>query len=268
MTTEDFIIMLFWRVDDAMPNVSKHSQSRLYPSELVTIGLLFAWKGVGERAFYRWLKRDFGKWFPLLPERTRLFRALTTHRDWAERFLVEPGMLSVADTYGIELLHPRREGRSDKQLGNPLKRTFGKGTSNLRWIVGAKFAFVLDHLGRFVAWDCNLASVHDSTFRSMITKLEDKTVVLVDSAWHGKTDDPANMKVCPRGTWNTRLLVETVLSMLTGVCHLKKVCHRLADFFRMRMAFITSAFNLIAQWNGSQPDASGFVKLSVAEFSL
>jgi hypothetical protein len=261
MTTEDFIILLFWRVDDAMPEMPKHSQSHLYPSELVTIGLLFAWKGVGERAFYRWLKRDFGKWFPLLPERTRLFRALTTHRDWAARFLIKPGMLSVADTYGIELLHPRREGRSHKQLGN-------KGTSNLRWIVGAKFAFVLDHLGLFVSWDCNLASVRDSTFRPLITELGDKTVVLVDSAWHGKTGDPANMKVCPRGIWNTRMLVETVLSMLTGVCHLKKVCHRLADCLRMRLAFITSAFNLIAQWGGFQPDESGFVKLSVADFSL
>jgi hypothetical protein len=261
MTDEDFIIMLFWRVDDAMLEVPKHSQSHLYPSELTTIGVLFAWKGGGERAFYRWLKRNFGHWFPNLPERTRLFRALTTHRDWAERFLAEPSLLSVADTYGIELLHPRREGRCDKQLGN-------KGTSNLRWIVGAKFAFVLDHLGLFVAWDCNLASVHDSTFRPMIADLEDKTVVLVDGAWHGKIDDPANMKVCPRGTWNTRMLVETVLSMLTGVCHLKKVFHRLADFFRMRMAFITAAFNLIAQWDGLQPDVAGFVKLSVAEFAL
>lgn len=207
--------------------------------------------------------RDYKPLFPRLPERTRLFRALTTHRDWAARFLVEPGLLCVADSYGVELLHPRREGRSDKQLGN-------KGTSNLRWIVGAKFAFVLDHLGLFVAWDCNWASVPDSTFRPMIAQVEDKTVVLVDSAWHAKTDDPANMKVCPRGTWNTRMLVETVLSMLTGVCHLKKVLHRLADFFRMRMAFITSAFNLIliAQWDGLLPDDSGVVKLSVAQFNL
>ena len=261
MTTEDFIIDLFCRVDDAMPNMPKHTQSHLYPSELATVGILFAWKGTGERAFYRWLIRDYKPLFPHLPERTRLFRALKTHRDWSARFLVEPSTLSIADTYGIELLHPRREGRSANQLGF-------KGTSNLRWIVGAKFAFVLDHLGLFVAWDCDIASVHHSTFRPMIDHLKDKTVVLVDSAWHGKTHDPANMKVCPRGTWNTRMLVETVLSMLTTVCHLKKVTHRVADYFRMRLAFITSAFNLIAHWNGLQPDVSGFVKLSVANFSL
>lgn len=129
MTTEDFITELFCRVDDAMTAVPKHVQSALYPSELTTLGMLFAFKGVGERAFYRWLKRDYLKLFPRLPERTRLFRALKTHRDWAAQFLTRPGLLCVGDTYGIELLHPRREGRSATQLG-------AKGTSNLRWCVG------------------------------------------------------------------------------------------------------------------------------------
>ena len=93
-------------------------------------------------------------------------------------------------------------------------------------------------------------------------------VVWVDSAWHGKTGDPANMKVCPRGTWNTRMLIETVLSMLTTVCHLKKVAHRQADYFRARMAFVLSLFNLLVQWHGLTPDAQGMVHLSIAEFSL
>jgi hypothetical protein len=59
MTTEDFIIELFCRVDDKMLDVKKHPQSALYPSEVVTLALLFALKGVGNRAFYRWLKRDY-----------------------------------------------------------------------------------------------------------------------------------------------------------------------------------------------------------------
>ena len=261
MTTEDFITMLFCRVDDGMHEVPKHPLAALYPSEVVTLGILFALKGVGERAFYRWLSRDYRALFPRLPERTRLFRVLTGARDWTQRFLAEPGLLCVADTYGIELLHPRREGRSPRQLG-------AKGSSNLRWIVGAKFAFVLDHLGRFVAWDCNWARVRDSAFRPLIATLDGQTVVLVDSAFHGQTGDPPNMKVCPRGTWNTRMLVETVLSMLTTVCHLKKLAHRQADYFRMRMAFITAAFNLLVQWDGLQPDEHGIVKLSLAAFSL
>jgi hypothetical protein len=58
MTTEDIIINIFCRVDDSMPEIPKHSQAKLYPSELVTIGILFALKGGFFRAFYRWLKRD------------------------------------------------------------------------------------------------------------------------------------------------------------------------------------------------------------------
>ena len=38
--------------------------------------------------------------------------------------------------------------------------------------------------------------------------------------------DPSNLKLCQRGEWQDRMLVETVLSMLTLVCHLKKVMHR------------------------------------------
>lgn len=45
MTTDDFIIELFCRVDDRMDAIDKHPQASQYPSELVTIGLLFALKG-------------------------------------------------------------------------------------------------------------------------------------------------------------------------------------------------------------------------------
>ena len=56
MTTEDIIIYIFCQVDDQMPEMGKHTQAKLYPSELVTIGILFALKGGYFRAFYRWLK--------------------------------------------------------------------------------------------------------------------------------------------------------------------------------------------------------------------
>ena len=68
MTTIDFITTLFCRVDDQMRAVPKHTQALLYPSEWVTIGILYALKGCGERAFYRWLTRDDRPLFPRLPE--------------------------------------------------------------------------------------------------------------------------------------------------------------------------------------------------------
>ena len=49
MTTELFITDLFYRVDDRMKEEKKHSQSTLYPSEIVTLALLFSIKGVGGR---------------------------------------------------------------------------------------------------------------------------------------------------------------------------------------------------------------------------
>ena len=74
MTTEDLIINLFCRIDNLMKDVAKHSQAHLWSGEVVTVGVLFGLKGVGERAFYRWLVRDYPPLFPRLPERSRLFR--------------------------------------------------------------------------------------------------------------------------------------------------------------------------------------------------
>ena len=108
MTTQDFITDLFCRVDDAMTEIEKHPQAELHPSEVATLALLFAIKGVGNRAFYRWLARDYRLLFPRLPERTRLFRLFVTHEDWATRFLAEPTVLGVIDAYRIELIHPIR----------------------------------------------------------------------------------------------------------------------------------------------------------------
>jgi hypothetical protein len=98
---------------------------------VVTLGLLHALKGGGNRPFYRWLTRDYRALFPRLPERTRLFRLLKTHHDWTQVFLAAPTVLGVIDTYGIELIHPIREGRSPQQIGR-------KGLSNHRWVVYPK----------------------------------------------------------------------------------------------------------------------------------
>lgn len=261
MPTLDFITVLFCRVDDRMRSVCKHPLSNLSPSEIVTIGMLFALKGVSARAFYRWLKRDWRSCFPQLPERTRLFRLLKTHQDWTGLFLADPTVLGVADTYGIELIHPMREERIPAQIGK-------KGLSPHRWIVGGKLAFVLNQWGLIVDWACDSANVHDSTFQPLVAQFQDVMIVLTDTNFHAKAGDPANMKVCPRGTWNVRMVIETVLSMLTTVSHFKKVGHRVWDYFSARLAFTMATFNLLVQWDGLQPDANGFIHLSIAEFGL
>jgi len=93
-------------------------------------------------------------------------------------------------------------------------------------------------------------------------------VVFGDTCFHTETGDPPNLKLCRRGDWNDRMLIKTVLSMLTQVCHFKKVMHRAADYFQARLVFTVAVFNVLIQWHGWQADKSGFVPLSIAEFSL
>jgi hypothetical protein len=158
-------------VDDQLRALPKHPEARLWPSEVVTLGLLHALKGVGNRALYRWLTRDYRPLFPRLPERTRLFRLLKTHQDWTPVFLAAPTVLGVIDTYGIELIHPMREGRSPQQIGR-------KGLSNHRWIVGGKLCLLLNQYGLVVAWACDTAKVADNTFQWLMRQFEERMIVL------------------------------------------------------------------------------------------
>src|SRR6266702_4443605 len=177
MITIDFITALFCQVDDSLSGSSKHPEAHLWPSEVVTLGLLHALKGVGNRAFYRWLTRDYRALFPRLPERTRLFRLFTTHQGWTHVFLAAPTVLGVSDTYGIELIHPMREGRSPQQIGC-------KGLSNHRWIGGGTLCLLLNQWGLIVAWACATANVADNTFQWLIRQFEERMIVLSDTAFH------------------------------------------------------------------------------------
>src|SRR5262249_27208126 len=154
MTTVELITALFYHIDQQMHDMPKHPEAHLWPSEVVTLGLLHALKGVGTRPFYRWLTRDYRALFPRLPERALLFRLLKTREDWGRAFLAWPRVRGVIDAYGIELINPMREGRSPQQMGR-------KGLSNHRWIVGGNLCLLLNQYGLVVGWDCGTANVAD-----------------------------------------------------------------------------------------------------------
>lgn len=274
MSTHDVITELFCRVDDRLQGFGqrKHSQARLWPSEVVTLALRFALKGVGERAFYRWQVRDYRVLFPNVPSRTRLFRRFVLHRGWSAAFMADKTLLGVADTYGTErsaarLLHPICEGRSRAQLG-------AKGVSNHRWIVGVKFGVLLNRLGLVVGWVWAPDNVHDQHFAVLAEVVKKEMLVLADQGFHSAEGDPPNLKICQRSQWNERMLtgrraVETVLSMLTTISSLKHVIHRVAAYAPARLAYTVALFNLLVQWHGLTPDPdTAFVPLSIAEFSL
>lgn len=259
--TEDFIIELFCRVDQTMVDVKKHPQALLWPSEIVTLAILFVLKGRGERTFYRWVSRDLRHLFPHLPERTRLFRLFATHRQWGGRFLASPSFFGVADSFGIELLQTRRLGRSPKQIAM-------RGKCAGRWIAGIKLGWIINAQGQVCAWDAAGANVYDANaFAPLIEAFAQDMIVLADSnfhksPYHRKNDpDPPNLKICPRNAWNHRRLIETVLSMLQAVCSLKRITERAWPYVKAHLSFVAAAFNLLSSW-------SGVPKLSIARFSL
>ena len=63
MITEDIILHIFYLVATSLHAIPRHLQAKLYPNELVMIGLLLTLKGGLFRVFYRWLKQDYGSWF-------------------------------------------------------------------------------------------------------------------------------------------------------------------------------------------------------------
>lgn len=260
MTTEDIITYIFCYVDDRMKDVPKHPQAELYPSEVVTIGLLFALKGGYFSPFDRWLRRDYPTLFPGLPERTRLQRLLKTHQAWFERFLVEPSFFTVMDTYPIELLFPIREGRSPSQVGK-------KGRDKGRWSIGLKLCWLLTTNGRVVAWDWDTLNTPDKAFHHVAQPFEGETIVCVDEGFRSKEGIPPNLKICKKGTWNERMFIETALSMVTVVCDLKRIHHRVSAYITARLACVSAMFNVLLDLSDTLfPNSER--RMSICEFSL
>jgi len=245
MTQEDFITALFVRVDEKLSDCKKSKHAKLHPSEVVTLCLLFCLKGISARRFYTWANANLRPLFPALPERTRLFRLFEKNWKLAERFLEQADSLLIADSFGVEMLHPRREGRSDKQFGK-------KGLSNKRWIVGVKFCPLVRQDGSICEWRFDTANVHDTHFLDMIE--ESGQEVLADSGFHCSADrggNPSNLTICEKGERNERMVVETVFSQLTGCLNLKKIRHRVEGYICARFAYVAALYNILISWTGT-----------------
>ena len=263
MTQEQFIIELFCRVDDMLPKTEEHHQAKLSLSELVTLGLLMALKGTSQHAFYRWIGQNWIGLFPALPERTRLFRRLKTHRKLTEKFLAEPTLFGVIDSYGIEMCHPIRENHQPNR-----NRIGKKGFASWKWIVGGKLCLLTNKFGLVTSWQIKTANVSDQEFLPLVEAVSDKMIVLADIGFRRKINQPENLKICRRGEWNDRMLIETVFSLLWQVCKLKHLRQRVWAYFEMRLAFTVALFNLLQQWKDLNFDEHGVSHLSLAEFSL
>lgn len=261
MTTEDIIIHIFCLVDESLKEARRVPQTHLYLSEIVTIGILFALKGGHFRAFYRWLKRDYEALFAGLPDRTNLQRLLKTHQHHCDALLAETSILSVTDSYPIELIFPIRQGRSEQQVG---KKNKDKG----RWSIGIKLCWLVNTFGREVGWQWVTMNRPDQDFHPLIETVNEDSIVLADLGFRCKDGIPTNLKLCAKGTWNDRMLIETIFSMLTVVCKAKKMHHRLQPYLEARLAYMAAMFNVLLDlFHQLHPEASPY-QVSIAEFSL
>ena len=111
-TTIEFITALFCQVDDQLAGLPKHPEAHLWPSEVVTLGLLHALKGGGNRPFYRWLTRDYRALFPRLPGSVSEvdFKVSQQH----------PKFVAVDKQADDDVMHLNRLGEADRLTGQPL----------------------------------------------------------------------------------------------------------------------------------------------------
>ncbi len=257
MTTGDSILHSFCLVDDNLPDIPRHPHAKVYPSELVTIGILFALKGGFLRACSRWLKRDDGA----LPARTRCQRLLTTHHDWCHVRLADPTFFTVSDRSPIERLVPIRHGRIPHQLGKT-------GRAKGRWRVGITVCWLVNDGCRVVAWDWDTMNVNDQRFNPLVEPCVGTTMVLADDGFRDQNGVPENMKICKKGAWNERMCVETALSLVTVIGDVKRIRRRLAASIQARLAFVSAMVNVrMDLFHTIHPDADPY-KMSIAEFSL
>ena len=192
--------------------MQEHIQAKLSISELVTLGLLFALKGSLQHAFYRWIKQNWIDLFPALPERTRFFRRLKTHQRITEKFLAEPTIFGVIDSYGIELCHSIREVHQPNK-----KRIGGKGFASWKWIVGGKFCLLANKFGLVTDWEVKTANVSDQEFLPLVKRVGEKMIVWADTGFRRRINQPLNLKIFRRGEGDDLMLIETVFSLLSQV---------------------------------------------------
>lgn len=110
-------------------------------------------------------------------------------------------------------------------------------------------------------WMCDTANVYDATFHPLLETVQTQSIVLCDSGFYSRHNNPTNLKVCHKGTWNQRMIVETVFSLFTRILNLKRLTHRTWKGIQTRLAYVTAAFNICINWSGT-------VKLSIKDFAL
>ena len=253
---DDIILTLWYGIEKCLSSKdSKHYQAKLSLSETILCGVLFVLLGRSFRRYYRWLvKREL---FLTLPERSRLHRLVNQYSFLCEEFLGSKTFYGILDSFGIEVIHPIREGRSEES-----KAVSGKGKSNHRWIVGRKVAVTINQNYEIVTMSDDKANVCDNRFDE--EHKESAEINLTDQGFRKKEGTPESFKICKKGQWNERMGVETLFSLWTRVLNMKRSFHRTPEGFKAKLAYLAALTNIIVGKN----EELGFAKLSMVQWSL
>ena len=198
---------------------------------------------------------------PGRPDRPRLLRRFAPPHAGPDRLLAAPAGLGGGESDGIALRPPLRAGRRAQPSGR-------QGQSPPRWRGGGTLGLRLTPLGVVGAWAWAGATAPDPAFPPLREEVAGQRSVVSEDGFPAQAGEPPKLKLCHRGPWTTRLLVETGRSRLTGVCQLKKVRPRGWAYCQARRAFTRAAVKVLGHWQGLEPDPQGLIRLSLAEFSL
>lgn len=256
---DDIILHLLSAIIEALGRKDKkHPLGKLHLSEIILCGVLFALKGGSFRRFHPWLlQRNLLN----LPERSRLTRLLIRNRNLCNKFLSSETFFNVIDSFGVEVIHPAREGRSTQS-----QQVSQKGKSNHRWIVGRKINVAINGELEIVSYQEETANVCDNRFDEYYERRKE-AIYLTDNGYrrqekYGGT--PESFKICSSGTWNERMWIERLFSLWTRICGMKHSYHRTVRGFQAKVAYLVALTNIVFRLN----ESLGFTKCSLVQWAL
>lgn len=208
------------------------------------------------RRFYEWLKQ-----FNLfeMNERSRLQRLVNKYWSYTSLFLKKESLFNVADSYGVELIHPIRFGRN-KQL----KQIVRKGKSNGRWFVGRKIGIVINNRSQIICFGHDLAGGTDKVFNKDFARING--IILADTGYNDKdkTQIPKNLKLCKKDKWNDRMCVETLFSLWKRMLNTKQMLVKTLNGFSARTAYLCALTNILFDLN----EKFGYNRFSMKQWVL
>ncbi len=197
-----------------------------------------------------------------LPERSRLCRLLIKYHKLCNQFLATETFFNVLDSFGVEIIHPVREGRS-----NQSQVVSKKGKSNKRWIIGRKINVAINGELEIIDYQDATANVCDNTFDTYYAE-KTTAIYLTDNGYRKQEKNggtPDNFKICKKGIWNDeRMWIERLFSLWVRVCNMKHFFHRSIRGFQAKVSYLVALTNITFRLN----ESLGFNKCSLVQWAL